>query len=108
LSMCEVLVSAGISSVSASLGGAICMYRHLHTFGAYPGGVSMRRAPEPRPVRGDRGGLSNLFVRPFAVPLRDRGVRCPQLPSSGSRIAGSSSSYYQVIQVDAHAPFDKG
>jgi hypothetical protein len=33
---------------------------------------------------------------------------CPQLPSSGSRIAGSSLSCYRVIQVDAHAPFDKG
>jgi hypothetical protein len=52
--------------------------------------------------------LSNLFVRPFAVPPRDRGVRRPQLPLSGSRIAGSSSSCYRVIQVDAHALFDKG
>jgi hypothetical protein len=68
----------------------------------------VRQAPEPGPVRGDRGGLSNLFVRLFAVPPRDRGVRCPQLPSSRSRIVGSSSSCYRVIQVDAHAPFDKG
>jgi hypothetical protein len=65
-------------------------------------------APEPRLVRGDRGGLSDLFVCPFGVPPRDGGVRCPQLPSSGSRIASSSSSCYWVIQVDAHAPFDKG
>jgi hypothetical protein len=36
------------------------------------------------------------------------GVRHPQLPLSGSRIVGSSSSCYRVIQVDAHAPFDKG
>jgi hypothetical protein len=36
------------------------------------------------------------------------GARCLQLPSSGSRIAGSSPSCYQVVQVDAHAPFDKG
>jgi hypothetical protein len=35
-------------------------------------------------------------------------VRSPQLPSAGSRIADSSSSCYRVIQVDAHAPFDKG
>jgi hypothetical protein len=54
------------------------------------------------------GVLSILFVRPFAVLSRDRGVRRPQLPSSGSRIVGSLSSYYWVIQVDAHAPFDKG
>jgi hypothetical protein len=35
-------------------------------------------------------------------------VRFPQPPSIESRIADSSSSYYRVIQVDAHAPFDKG
>jgi hypothetical protein len=35
-------------------------------------------------------------------------VRFPQPPSIGSQIADSSSSYYRVIQVDAHAPFDKG
>jgi hypothetical protein len=101
LSLCEVFISAG-------LGGAIRMCRRSCAFGAYPGGVAVRRAPEPRPVRGDRDRLSDLLVRPFAVPPRDRGVRCPQLPSSGSRVAGSSSSCYRVIQVDAHAPFDKG
>jgi hypothetical protein len=68
----------------------------------------MRQAPQPGPVRGDRGRLFDLFVCPFAVPPRDKGVRYPQLPSSGSRIAGSYSSCYRVIQVDAHAPFDKG
>jgi hypothetical protein len=76
-SLCEVFISTG-------LGGAIRMCRRSRAFGAYPGGVAVRRAPEPGPVRGDQGGLSDLFVCPFAVPLRDRGVRCPQLPSSGS------------------------
>jgi hypothetical protein len=52
--------------------------------------------------------LSVLFSRPLVVPSQDRGVRHPQLPSSGLRIAGSSLSCYQVIQVDAHALFDKG
>jgi hypothetical protein len=52
--------------------------------------------------------LSILFTRPFAVPPRDRGLRYPQFQSSGSRITGSSLSYYRVTQVDAHAPFDKG
>jgi hypothetical protein len=106
--LCEVFISAGLGSVSAGLGGAMRMYRHSHVFGAYPGGVAVRRAPEPGPVRGDRGGLSDLFVRPFAVPPRDKGVRCPQLPSSGSLIAGSSLSCYRVIKVHAHAPFNKG
>jgi hypothetical protein len=42
--------------------------------------------------------------RPSAGPR----VGSPQLPSIGSRIADSSLSYYRVIQLDAHAPFDKG
>jgi hypothetical protein len=41
-SLCEAFISAG-------LGGAVRMCRHWHTFGAYPGGVVSRRAPEPCP-----------------------------------------------------------
>jgi hypothetical protein len=108
LSLCEVLVSTGIGDVSAGLSGGMRTYRHLSAFGAYPGGVAVCRAPEPGPIRGDRGVLSNLFVHPLTVPLRDRGVRRARLPSSGSRIVGSSSSCYRVIQVDVRAPFDKG
>jgi hypothetical protein len=59
-------------------------------------------------MRGDRGVLFALFLRPFVVPSRDRGVRCPRLPSSGSRIMGFSLSCYRVVQVDVRAPFDKG
>jgi hypothetical protein len=108
LPVCEVLVSAGIGSVSAGLGGAMRTYRHSCAFGAYPGGVAMRRVPETGPIRGDRGVLSVLFLRPFAVLPRDRGVRRPRLPSSGLRIMGSSLSYCRVIQVEIRAPFDKG
>jgi hypothetical protein len=68
----------------------------------------VRRAPDLGLSRGDRGVLSILFTRPFAVTSRDRGVRHPQLPSSGSQIAGSSLSCYWVVQMDARAPFDKG
>jgi hypothetical protein len=69
----------------------------------------VRRAPEPSPIRGDRVMLSALFIRPLAVLPRDGGrVRYPRLPSGGSRIVGSSLSYYQVIQVDVRASFDKG
>jgi hypothetical protein len=68
----------------------------------------VRRAPEPVPGRGDRRELSVLSTRPFVVPPRDRGVKCPRLPSSGSRIVDSSLSCYRVIQVDARAMFDKG
>jgi hypothetical protein len=81
---------------------------HTSAFGAYPGGVAVRRAPKPGPNRGDREALSILFTRTFVVPSRDRGVRHPQLPSSGSQIAGSSMSCYRVFQVDVCAPFDKG
>jgi hypothetical protein len=77
LSVCEVFVSAGLSSVSAGLGGDMRMYRHSPTFGACPGGVAVCRAPEPGPTRGDRGELSDLFVRPFAVLSQDGRVRCP-------------------------------
>jgi hypothetical protein len=35
-------------------------------------------------------------------------VRFPQPPSIGPRIADSSLSCDRVVQVDAHAPFDKG
>jgi hypothetical protein len=71
-------------------------------------GVAVRRAPEPGPIRGDRGELSDLFRTLPRCPFAGRRVRFPQPPSIGSRIADSSSSCYQVIQVDAHAPFDKG
>jgi hypothetical protein len=73
-----------------------------------PGSVAVRRAPEPGRNRGDRGGLSLLSVRLIVVLTLDRGVRRPRLPSRGSRVADSSLSYYRVIQVDAHAPFNKG
>jgi hypothetical protein len=49
-----------------------------------------------------------LFYTLPRRPSVGRRVRFPQPPSSGSRIADSSSSCYRVIQVDAHAPFDKG
>jgi hypothetical protein len=68
----------------------------------------VRRAPEPGPVRGDRGKLSDLFCMLPRRPFAGRRVRFPQPPSIRSRIADSSLSCYRVIQVDAHAPFDKG
>jgi hypothetical protein len=43
LPVCEVLVLAG-------LGGTMRMYRHLPAFGVCPGGVAVRRAPEPGPT----------------------------------------------------------
>jgi hypothetical protein len=67
-------------------------------------------ASSPRAcARSRRSGQAlQLVCTPLRHPSMGRRVRCPQLPSSGSRIAGSSSNCYRVIQVDAHAPFDKG
>jgi hypothetical protein len=67
LPVCEVLVSAGLDDVLAGLGGGMHMCRHLHAFGACPGGVVVHRAPEPGPAQGDRCELSDLLVRPFTV-----------------------------------------
>jgi hypothetical protein len=81
---------------------------HSAALGASPRGVAVRRAPEAGPVRGNRGEHSDLFCtfpRRLSAGWR---VTFPKLPSSGSRIVDSSLSYYRVIQVDAHAPFDKG
>jgi hypothetical protein len=68
----------------------------------------VRRAPESRPTQGDRGELSILSVRPFAVLPRDKWVMRPRLPSYGSQITDSSLNCYRVIHVDVRAPFDKG
>jgi hypothetical protein len=106
--VCEVLVSAGIDNISASLGGAMHMYLAHVCIRCISRRCSHASNPRAWPSQGDRGVLSILFTRPFAVPPRDGGVRCPQLPSSGLRIAGSSLSCYRVTQVDAHALFDKG
>jgi hypothetical protein len=55
-----------------------------------PGGVVMRRAPEPGPVRGDRVELHDLFLTRPRRPSAGRRVRFPQPPSVGSPIADSS------------------
>jgi hypothetical protein len=46
----------------------------------------VQRAPVLGPAPGDRGELFVLSVRPFAAPSQGGGVRCPRLPSNGSRI----------------------
>jgi hypothetical protein len=56
-----------------------------------PGGVAMRRAPEPGPVQGDRGELDLFLTRPRR-PSAGRRVRFLQPPSIGSRIADSPLS----------------
>jgi hypothetical protein len=106
LPACGVLISTGIGDVPAGFGhtrtaSTACVRCIL-------GGVAVRRAPEPGPVRGDWGKLSDLFCTHPRRPFAGRRARFPQPPSVGSRIADSSLSCYRVIQVDVHAPFDEG
>jgi hypothetical protein len=72
-SLGEAFFLAGIGDISAGLGDAVRVYRRSHAFGACPGGVASRRAPEPGPIQGDRDELSDFSVRPLAVPPRDGG-----------------------------------
>jgi hypothetical protein len=108
LPVCEVLVSADISNIPVSLGGA------MRTFLAfvYVRCISRRcsHASSPRALAClRRSGRALRLVCAFPRrPSAGQRVRFPQPPSSGSRIADSSLSCYWVIQVDAHAPFDKG
>jgi hypothetical protein len=85
-----VRVPTGIGNVSAGFGdtratGAIRVR-------CIPGVVAMRRAPEPGPIRGDRGELFILFQTRPRRPSAGRRVRFLQPPSIGSRIADSSLS----------------
>jgi hypothetical protein len=85
-----VLISTGVGNVSAG-------FRDAHATGTIrgwcnPGGVAMRRAPEPGPVRGDWVELHDLFLTHPHRPSAGRRVRFPQPPSVGSRIADSSLS----------------
>jgi hypothetical protein len=52
----------------------------------------MRRAPEPGPIRGNRGERFDLFQTRPRRPSAGRRVRFSQPPSIGSRIADSSLS----------------
>jgi hypothetical protein len=108
LPVCEVLVSAGIGNIPAGLGSAVRTYLAFVCVRC----ISRRcsRALSPRAWACSRRSGRTLrlvctFPRRPSVGWR---VRFPQPPSSGSRIADSSLSCYWVIQVDAHAPFDKG
>jgi hypothetical protein len=108
LPVCEVLVSAGIGNIPAGLGSAM---RTCLTYVCVRC-ISRRcsHASSPRAwARSRRSGCALRLVCTFPRrPSAGRRVRFPQLPSSGSRIADSSLSCYREIQVDAHAPFDKG
>jgi hypothetical protein len=59
LPVCGAFVSTGIGDVPAGL-GRTCMTGNSRVRCAL-GGVVVRRAPEPGPVRGDQGELSVLL-----------------------------------------------
>jgi hypothetical protein len=85
-----VHIPTGVGDVSAGFGDALVAgttrgRRNL-------GGVAVRRAPEPGPVRGDRVELYGLFLTRPRRPSAGQRVRFPQPPSMGSRIADSSLS----------------
>jgi hypothetical protein len=54
-----VCVPTGIGNVSTGFGDARATGNIRGR--CIPGGVAMRRAPEPGPIRGDRGELFDLF-----------------------------------------------
>jgi hypothetical protein len=85
-----VHILTGVGDVSAGFGDA----RAAGTIRGrcHPGGVAVRRAPEPGPVRSDRVELYGLFLMHPRRPSAGRRVRFPQPPSIGSRIADSSLS----------------
>jgi hypothetical protein len=90
LPVCGAFVSIGIGDVPAGLSRT--RMTGNSRIRCTTGGVAVRRAPEPGPIRGDRGELSVLFQARPRRPSAGRRVRFPQPPSIGSRIADSSSS----------------
>jgi hypothetical protein len=85
-----VHIPTGVGNVSAGFGDT----RTAATIRGRrnPGGVAVRRAPEPGPVRGDRVELYDLFLTRPRRPSAGRRVRFPQPPSIMSQIADSSLS----------------
>jgi hypothetical protein len=60
------ILSAGMVHVSTGVGGVSANFGDVRATGFFrvrciSGGVVVRRAPEPGPIRGDRGELSVLF-----------------------------------------------
>jgi hypothetical protein len=108
LSSCEASVSASLGDVSAGLSGAIRMCLTFMCVWCISRRCSLASSPRAWARSRRSGWALRLISTPPRHPSAGQRVRCPQLPTSGSRIAGSSLSCYRVIQVDAHAPFDKG
>jgi hypothetical protein len=89
--------SAGVVHVPTGVGDVTAGFSDARATGTThgrcnSGGVAVHRAPEPGPIRGDRGELYDLFLTRPCRPSAGRRVRFPQPPSVGSRIAYSSLS----------------
>jgi hypothetical protein len=60
------ILSAGVVHVSTNIGDVSSGFGDAHATNIFrvrciPGGVAVRRAPEPGPIRGNRGELFILF-----------------------------------------------
>jgi hypothetical protein len=108
LSSCEAFVSVGLGDVSAGLDGAIRMCLTFACVRCISRRCSLASSPRTWARSRRSGRALRLICTPPRCPSAGRRVRFPQLPLSGSRITDSSLSCYRVIQVDAHAPFNKG
>jgi hypothetical protein len=89
--------SEGVVHIPTGVGDVLAGFGDARAAGTIrgrrnPGGVAVRRALEPGPVRGDRVELHDLFLTRPRHPSAGRRVRFPQPPSIGSRIADSSLS----------------
>jgi hypothetical protein len=89
--------SEGVVHIPTGVGDVSAGFGDTRTAGTIrgrcnPGGVAVRRAPEPGPVRGDRVELHDLFLTRPRCPTAGRMVRFPQPPSIGPRITDSSLS----------------
>jgi hypothetical protein len=108
LSSCDAFVPDGLGDISAGLSGAIRMCFTFACVRCISRRCSLASSPRAWTHSRRLGRALQLICTPPLRPSAGRGVRCLQLPSSGLRIASSSLSCYRVIQVDTHAPFDKG
>jgi hypothetical protein len=94
---CRRIWSGGVVHISTNVGNVSAGFGDAHVArtirgGCDPGGVAVRRAPEPGPIRGDRVELYVLSLTRPRRPSAGRRVRFPQSPSVGSQIADSSLS----------------
>ena len=63
--------------------------------------------PSPGLREGVQGTL-DFFVKTLVALPQGGGVKRAVLPMPGPRAMAASVSCYWVVQVDVHAPFDKG